>query len=395
MYALIDFGAFSGQWREYFGTFGNSWAFYQPNGEYKANNAAAGSTNAAFSLDRFIGSLQRYGGKMQYYSNSNPLGSEITLAGSATAPFILGNLIGEGYGYGFIGDQQEVIVYDKDMRTSRASIESSINTYYGIYAPTVSDSDAQAFLNAALITNQTQADAVNTLVTSLKTAGVWTKMMAIYPFVGGSANSHKFNLKDPRDMNAAFRLTFSGGWVHTATGAQPNGSNGYANTFLATRSYISGVDSLHISFYSRTDVTSIACDIGGGQPPVYYAGIYPKYNNSGTIGTYAMVHSETGFVANNNSSAAFYLASRSNSTQVSVFRNDTRLSLLNLARTWNSDYPIVIGALNGGGIATPVPSAFSNREQAFASIGYGLTDAEALAFYTAVQTFQTTLGRQV
>jgi hypothetical protein len=79
---------------------------------------------------------------------------------------------------------------------------------------------------------------------------------------------------------------------------------------------------------------------------------------------------------------------------VSVFRNNTKLSLLNLARTWN-DYPIVIGALNGGGIQTPIPSAFSTREQAFASIGDGLTDTEVANFYTAVQSFQTTLGRAV
>lgn len=38
------------------------------------------------------------------------------------------------------------------------------------------------------------------------------------------------------------------------------------------------------------------------------------------------------------------------------------------------------------------PSPF---ECAFASIGDGLTDTEAVNFYTAVQRFQTTLGRQV
>ena len=31
-------------------------------------------------------------------------------------------------------------------------------------------------------------------------------MKAIYPFVGGTATTHKFNLKDPADINAAFRL---------------------------------------------------------------------------------------------------------------------------------------------------------------------------------------------
>jgi hypothetical protein len=37
----------------------------------------------------------------------------------------------------------------------------------------------------------------------------------------------------------------------------------------------------------------------------------------------------------------------------------------------------------------------SPQECAFASIGDGLTDTEAVNFYTAVQRFQTTLGRQV
>jgi hypothetical protein len=40
-------------------------------------------------------------------------------------------------------------------------------------------------------------------------------------------------------------------------------------------------------------------------------------------------------------------------------------------------------------------SSYSTRQQAFASLGDGLTDAEALSFYNAVQTFNTTLGRNV
>ena len=37
----------------------------------------------------------------------------------------------------------------------------------------------------------------------------------------------------------------------------------------------------------------------------------------------------------------------------------------------------------------------SNNNCAFASIGDGLTDAEVSSFYTAVQNYQTTLGRQI
>ena len=41
------------------------------------------------------------------------------------------------------------------------------------------DTDAQAFINAAIITDITQANAINSLVISLKSAGIWTKMKAI------------------------------------------------------------------------------------------------------------------------------------------------------------------------------------------------------------------------
>ena len=90
-----------------------------------------------------------------------------------------------------------------------------INPYiYG--SPLCADSDANAFLTATGITNPTIASAICTLVTSMKADGTWAKCSAIYPFVGGTATTHKFNLKNPADTNAAFRLSFSGGWIHSA-----------------------------------------------------------------------------------------------------------------------------------------------------------------------------------
>ena len=50
------------------------------------------------------------------------------------------------------------------------------------------DPDAQAFITAAGITNPTQQAAINTLVVDLKGYNVWTKMKALYPFVGGTAS---------------------------------------------------------------------------------------------------------------------------------------------------------------------------------------------------------------
>jgi hypothetical protein len=52
---------------------------------------------------------------------------------------------------------------------------------------------------------------------------------------------------------------------------------------------------------------------------------------------------------------------------------------------------IYIGAQNNGGNAVE----FGSKQCAFASIGDGLTDADALNLYTIVQAYQTALGRQV
>ena len=114
------------------------------------------------------------------------------------------------------------------------------------------DADAQAFITAAAITDLNQQNAINTLVVSLKGYSIWTKFKAIYPIVGGTASQHKYNLKDPRDLDAAFRLAFATGVTHSSTGMVGNGTTGYANTFLSA-SNITLYDA-HISYYSRTQV---------------------------------------------------------------------------------------------------------------------------------------------
>jgi len=118
----------------------------------------------------------------------------------------------------------------------------------------VIDPDALAFITAAAITDNTQKLAIDTLVISLKSYGIWTKMKAIYPMVGGTASTHKFNLKDPRDLNAAFRLTFLGGWTHNLLAATANGSNGYADTFFNIQNL--NQNNSHLSIYNTNNYTA-------------------------------------------------------------------------------------------------------------------------------------------
>ena len=92
------------------------------------------------------------------------------------------------------------------------------------------------------------------------------------------------------------------------------------------------------------------------------------------------------------SSFGFFIGTRTAANLLKQYRNSTNTSTstLNSTVTSLSD----LGSINIGRV-NPFISEYSNRECAFASIGDGLTDTEASNFYTAVQTYQTALGRQV
>jgi hypothetical protein len=248
------------------------------------------------------------------------------------------------------------------------------------------DADAQAFLTAAAITDPTISSSINKLVVDLKSAGVWTKMKAIYPMVGGTASTHKWNLKDPRDLDAAFRLQFNGGWTHSANGALPNGTNGYADTFLTPSTTLSQ-NSTNISVYSRTNTSNPGSDIGSSNL-LFGNGLYitPSHTNGSF---YARVNGNNIQFLNYNS-LGYFIGTRTNSNVAKVFINNTLRATDTLSSTGLSNFTLNISALNVGGTRT-----FSNRQIAFATIGDGLTDTEAANLYTAVQAFQTTLNRQV
>lgn len=250
------------------------------------------------------------------------------------------------------------------------------------------DADAQAFITAAVITDNTQKLAINSLVVSLKSYGIWTKMKALYPFVGGTASTHKFNLKDPRDLNAAFRLTFIGGWTHSSTGALPNGTNGYADTYLLANSVES---TNHLSYYSRTELVNTECEMGiyiSGIPKVFQLRLAANYvSGAGTVPSNGRVS-----FTNTTDARGFWLGSKRSNSDREAYFNGTSQGTSTLTDTTTSGaFNYYIGARNDDG----APYLFSTKQTALASIGDGLTDTEASNFYTAVQAYQTSLSRQV
>jgi hypothetical protein len=275
-----------------------------------------------------------------------------------------------------------------------------MSSYYNLLASkkrsqSAIDPDAQAFITAAGITDSTQQSAIITLVSDLKTYGIWTKFKAIYPIVGGTASSHKFNLKDPRDLDAAFRLTFSSGWTHSANGMTPNGTTSYADTFLIPNTSMV-VNSAHLSYYSRTDSAilnevpmGVSLNLGGNGVNLVIRRNSNVNSFRATSGIFSGVVDST-----STDSRGLTTGSITSSSSRKIYKNGTLLNTNSSTITQvRSTGKIFIGAVNitdlGGA------TLFTNKECAFASIGDGLTDTESANLYTAVQAFQTTLGRQV
>ena len=274
------------------------------------------------------------------------------------------------------------------MEVRRSSIMGLPSFITPIMGKSLYDADAQAFITAAGITNPTQKSAINTLVLALKSASIWTNFYAIYPMVGGTATTHKYNLKDPRDLDAAFRLSFLGGWTHSSTGAKPNGTNGYADSFLIPSTTLS-LNSTHASYYSRTNATGAEVEVGVASALNTNQILIEA--RTANITYYRVNMSPAVLSASDSDSRAFYMANRTAVNNVNGWRNSTKLATGTSASTALSGSKIYLGALNSNGTA----SAFSAKECAFASIGNGLSDTEVSNMYTAVQAFQTSLSRNV
>ena len=251
------------------------------------------------------------------------------------------------------------------------------------------DSDAQAFFDrvtaAGGTLSTTEKTAVDTLVKQMKLDGIWTPMKAIYPMVGASAAACSQNLK-----SSSFTGTFTAtGWTFASTGVTGNGTSAYMDTNLTPSVSIASQDSVSVSYYSRSNI-STAVDFGVRVSMPVTIILAGTCNDTGA--TYFRLNHGLGesSAGNSGSSLKNYIYNRVSATTESVFINTSKTSLTKLS-SGNASLPIFLGAYNNVGS----PSNYSNRECAMFTIGDGLTDTEASNFYTAVQAFQTTLSRQV
>ncbi len=253
------------------------------------------------------------------------------------------------------------------------------------------DSDAQAFFTAAGITDTTQKNAVNQLVLDLKAASIWTKMHAVYPFVGGTASTHKWNLKNPLDTDGAFRLTFGVGVTHDSQGVDFSYNLGdNAESYFNLLSDSGGIGNVAIGGYIRNNAVSGNDGwFAMGGIETYGFALNPR--TSGDLTLANSTDSGTNHSVANTDSRGMWILSRTSSTSSKIYKGGTAISTFTGSQTTLPNRTVGFGGANGpSGSIQDLDYQFG-----LALICDGLNDTEAAAFTTANNAFQTTLGRNV
>ena len=256
---------------------------------------------------------------------------------------------------------------------------------------TVYDTDALAYLTAAAIDDTAQRVAINNFFLALKAGGIYSRTLAMYLFLGGDATTRGLNAKDPRDLDAAYRLSFAGGWTHGVTGSTPNGTTGYADTHIDLHQKVPSY-SFYGAHYSRTPTIAGASDY-------YLFGIgslgLDAYNNSRF---YSQMPAKSISLTGITDFSGLYSMSAYNFDKHNIYHNGVSIGS-NTAQDYGNmpsldpDNPrtLYVSALNNNGTAT----YFSAAEVAFASFGLGISSSQMASLNTAVTNLLTALNRNI
>lgn len=293
---------------------------------------------------------------------------------------------------------QQIFLGDKEVSIATGNLSALINPF----KPGL-DADAKAFLDAAQIYDEQTKKIVNDLVVNLKNANLWTKLVALWPFVGGTAYSHKWNLIDPQDLDSSFRLTFAGTLTHSVNGVEGDGSTGYYDTHIVPNTDIARLDNTGF-VYTRKNIQEDKISGYGvkGYKPVpgtnlgwWQIGSVRDTSNQ-YVGRNMFAPPASGAVANTNGAGFF-----SNTRTTTLAVEDFTLSINKSHTTFTQAADDMTGNVRSiYGLAfsetTGAASLFSANQHAFGGFtNEALTTSEINTLVDINQSFQTALGRFV
>jgi hypothetical protein len=239
-------------------------------------------------------------------------------------------------------------------------------------------------------TDSDAVTAVTNLVDDLFSAGLWELMYGVYPLVGGTAAKHKWNLRYPFNSQNSNILNFSGSPTHNREGISVVNAGNYPCFLSENPSGLEVNGFGHFSSYYRayTGVNNNRDLISSGDSRSITWVLNDPSAGSGTL---IMAWCSSAYQVNPSPALTLtghWTLNRPNSTNIRQIRNGTLER--NVAGN-NSTGVFFDGTVPYGpfrwGRGTKTMSSFT--------LGKGLTPTQEADLYTAIQTFQTTLGRQL
>ena len=261
-----------------------------------------------------------------------------------------------------------------------------------------------AFLAATGISDATITTALQNLETGLTTYSLGSKMVALYPMVGGTSDTTKYNFMN----TSTFTIGWNGTITFASTGAKKSAANiqtAWGNTGVTPKDNLT-LNDTHLAYYSRTQLTGTGTDALTGI--LYPSDIGCGINSGGRFemeicsgpdnAFWSRQYAENEQVKTNNqtTTTGLFVSSRTTSSDLRTFRNGSQVGST-YTGSQSKNFNTSTGAIFV--LAESNESSGMNvgtlRECAYASIGKGLSTTNASDLYTIVQAFQTTLGRNV
>jgi len=247
------------------------------------------------------------------------------------------------------------------------------------------------FALAAAINDTDIINSLDNLVSSLSNNNLLNKFYAIYPLVGGNSNSCKYNLIS----TSSFTLNYTGSFNFTNTGISGSGTTSNINTsFTPSLNSADWATNNSFGVYVNTNVTG-GYDMGAESPFPASPANADTYLISRASGDTANFFNSSSISVASTDSRGFWFGcvSGSSGTNMNLYKNGTSVASKASPTTYTITRALYFTANNPE--SGPNANAQSIKQYSFAFIARAFNSSEASTLANIVNTFQTSLGRNV
>lgn len=225
---------------------------------------------------------------------------------------------------------------------------------------------------------------IDTLVGSIKTAGVWSKLDCLWLTAAADSQAARQNwLGDQYNLTPVSAPSFTPDRGYTPDGATSYLRTGFNPTTAVAPKFVQ--NSAGFGFWSLTNSTTPSQNMGNAS-----CVILPRSSNNSIVRVNNLGTSTTGTDGLSTDSSGYFAALRSASNSERMRRNTAARLAGTTASSGPQNSEFILAGRNTA--AAGITPAFSVLQTAMGFIGGNLTDGESDAFYAAVLTYLQAVG---